>query len=105
MRAGRYLAPMNILKDLYDPEINFSIVTLWHGMAVKLGDRLNGFKAETSVREWDEAEAWLKVQAIIHFPESRFAMMYGDGLSRQEAAARLHAIAEAGMQRLGIKAP
>ena len=88
-RARPSSQPSNrILKDLYDSEINFSIVTFWHGMAVRLGDECNGFKAETSVGEWEEAEAWLRETAIQHFPSSVFAIMYRDGLSFEQATER-----------------
>lgn len=87
--AGPSKQPSNrILKDLYDSETNFSIVTFWHGMAVRLGDECNGFKAETSVGEWEEAEAWLREKAIQHFPSSVFAIMYRDGLSFEQATER-----------------
>ncbi|RUV70507.1 hypothetical protein EOA78_20270 [Mesorhizobium sp. M5C.F.Cr.IN.023.01.1.1] len=76
------------LKDLYDSEINFSIVTFWHGMEVKLGDEMNGFLGKTRVLELAEAEEWLMREAIKHFPESVFALMYRDGLSKGEAEAR-----------------
>jgi hypothetical protein len=80
---------MSILNDIYDSKINFRVDTFWHGMTVRLGDEINGIKAETDAMEWGEAEAWLKDQAIRHFPDSRFAMMYRDGLSADEADARL----------------
>jgi hypothetical protein len=82
----------HVLKDLYDSEINFSIVTLWHGMDVALGDYVNGVLAETHVRELTEAEDWLKREAIRHFPDSVFALIYRDGLTRDEAEARQRAL-------------
>lgn len=82
----------HVLKDLYDSEINFSIETLWHGMEVKLGDTMNGFFAETSVLEFAEAEEWLTKQAIRHYPESVFALMYRDRLTREEAKTRQRAL-------------
>ena len=88
-RSGPSKQPPNrILKDLYDSEINFSIVTFWHGMAVRLGDECNGFKATTSVGEWEEAEVWLREKAIDHYPSSVFAIMYRDGLSYEQATER-----------------
>src|SRR3954468_5635643 len=90
----------SVLKDIYDSEINFEISTFWHGITVRLGDEINGIKAETSVAEWQEAEAWLKDQAIRHFPDSRFAMMYRDGLPADEADALLRARGEKGREAL-----
>ena len=43
------------------------------GFEVKLGDDLNGFAAETRVGSWDEIEPWLRVQALLHYPDSDFA--------------------------------
>jgi hypothetical protein len=72
--AAPSVASRSALKDLYDSEINFSIVTFWHGMEVKLGDEMNGFLGKTSVLEF--AEEWLTREAIKHFPDSVFALMY-----------------------------
>jgi hypothetical protein len=80
---------MSVLQDLYDSEINFAVSTFWDdGFLVQLDDGLNGFKAETKVRRWDEVEPWLTKAAIEHFPDSVFAMMYRDGMSRFQAALR-----------------
>ena len=40
---------------------------------VRLGDALNGFLAHGKVETWAEAEAWLRDQALAHFPDSKFA--------------------------------
>ena len=40
---------------------------------VRLGDHLNGFIAKGKVETWAEAEAWLREQALAHFPDSKFA--------------------------------
>jgi hypothetical protein len=67
-----------ILKDLYDSEINFSIVTFWDaGFNVKLGDQINGFEAETTVYTFAEAVEWLRAAAVEAYPESVFAQTYG----------------------------
>jgi hypothetical protein len=78
----------NVLKDLYDSKINFSIETCWHGMTVKLG-HANRAEAVASIDEWEDAERWLAEQAIQRYPQSRFALMYRDGLSEAEADASL----------------
>lgn len=73
---------MSIMQDLYHSEINASISWLWDGgFDVKLGDEMNGFVAEGSVRYWGQVEPWLRDKAIEHFPESLFARMYRDGVS------------------------
>jgi hypothetical protein len=43
------------------------------GFDVRLGDALNGFLAHGKVETWAEAEAWLRDQALAHFPDSKFA--------------------------------
>lgn len=77
---------MSVFQDLYDSEINFSISTMWDGgFDVKLGDDINGFKAETTVNRFGEVEPWLTEAAIKHRPHSTFARMYRDGKSRYRA--------------------
>lgn len=66
-----------ILQDLYDSEINFSIVTFWdNGFEVKLGDDMNGFVASGHAQEFANAVEWLKVRAIEKYPDSIFAKIY-----------------------------
>jgi hypothetical protein len=65
---------MSILQRLYDSEINFEVSAFYDaGFDVRLGDALNGFLAEGKVKTWAEAEAWLRDQAMAHFPDSKFA--------------------------------
>lgn len=72
---------MSIMQDLYDSEINVTISVFWDGgFNVRLGDSVNGFKAEGVVLRWGEVEPWLKAAALEHFPESDFARVYRDGL-------------------------
>lgn len=53
----------NLPQQLYDREINFSISTFWDGgFTVKIGDELNGFRAETTVATYAEALEWLEQQ-------------------------------------------
>jgi hypothetical protein len=66
-----------ILQDLYDSEINFSIVTFFdNGFEVKLGDDMNGFVASGNAQEFENAVEWLRVRAIEKYPESTFAKTY-----------------------------
>jgi hypothetical protein len=54
----------NIPQQLYDREINFSISCFWDGgFTVKIGDELNGFRAETTVATYAEALQWLDQKA------------------------------------------
>jgi hypothetical protein len=65
---------MSILQRLYDSEINFEVSNFYDdGFDVRLGDHLNGFIAKGKVGTWAEAEAWLREQALAHFPDSKFA--------------------------------
>jgi hypothetical protein len=66
-----------ILQDLYDSEINFSIVTFWDsGITVKLGDDMNGFVAVGGAQYFADAIEWLRIRAIEKYPESVFAKTY-----------------------------
>jgi hypothetical protein len=63
----------HILDDLYASEINASISWLWDGkIDVKLGDEMNGYKAEGKVSTFAEAAGWLRDQACQHYPDSGF---------------------------------
>jgi hypothetical protein len=63
-----------ILISLYASEINASISWLWDGgIDVKLGDSLNGYKAEGKVDTFGEGAEWLRDQAVSHYPDSEFA--------------------------------
>jgi hypothetical protein len=65
---------MSTLQRLYDSEINFEVSGFYDaGFDVRLGDALNGFLAEGKVETWAEVEAWLRDQALAHFPDSKFA--------------------------------
>jgi hypothetical protein len=74
-----------ILDDLHDSEINVAISWLWDGgidvklggIKVKLGDELNGYKAEGKVSSMAEAAVWLRDKACQQYPDSGFARKYG----------------------------
>ena len=68
---------MDIIAELqktYDSEINVEISWLWDGgIEVRLGDRQNGFLAETNVTLVADILPWLQ-EAIAHFyPDSTYA--------------------------------
>jgi hypothetical protein len=76
---------MSILQDLYNSEINVSVESLWDcGFAVRIGDRLNGYRAEQQVEDWGAAEAWLRATAIRLYPKSEFARRYSLPPLRQQ---------------------
>ena len=63
------------LNALYDSEINVEISSFWDGgWTVKIGDQMNGFKAEMTFDDLDENTArWLTKTACELYPESVFA--------------------------------
>jgi hypothetical protein len=65
---------MSVFQRLYDSEINFEVSGFYDaGFDVRLGDALNGFLSAGRVETWGDAEAWLREQALAHFPDSKFA--------------------------------
>jgi DNA-directed RNA polymerase subunit RPC12/RpoP len=62
------------LQRIYDSEINVRIGWFWDaGIDVRLGDEMNGFEAEETVRSVDEIVPSLQ-EAIAHFyPDSTYA--------------------------------
>ncbi|CAN7663038.1 hypothetical protein LJR016_005238 [Devosia sp. LjRoot16] len=65
---------MEILQMLHDSEINGSVEWFFDGIwLARIGDRLNGIKAETKVGSALEAEAWLHLKARELYPDSDYA--------------------------------
>lgn len=65
---------LTVFQDLYDSEINFKVWTMWDGgFEVRLGDEMNGYTAEWVCDTMVQAASFLRVQALLQFPESRFA--------------------------------
>lgn len=65
---------MSTLQAVYDSEINFLISTFWDGgFTWKLGDEMNGFKAEGLCATLEAAEQALAKAAREAYPESDFA--------------------------------
>jgi hypothetical protein len=65
-----------VLDRLYESEINVSISWIWDGgFELKLGDKLNGFDAEsrTTIKTSAEAAAWLDQTARRLYPQSEYA--------------------------------
>lgn len=68
---------MSIIQDLHDSEINCTIATFFDGcFDWKLGDAMNGFKAQGSARSFAEAEHQLAATARRIYPDSSFARQY-----------------------------
>lgn len=62
---------MDKLQKLYDSEINWAIETFWDGgFTAKLGDEMNGFKAEKTCDTLEEAADFLWVQAKKRYPDA-----------------------------------
>ena len=70
---------MSIIQDLHDSEINCTVSTFFDGcFDWKLGDEMNGFKAQGSARSFAEAERQLAATARRIYPDSAFAQHYRD---------------------------
>jgi hypothetical protein len=55
------------LQKIYDNELNIEIGWMWDGgIDIRLGDRMNGFLAEETVKSIAEIVPWLQ-EAIAHF--------------------------------------
>jgi hypothetical protein len=74
-----------LLDDLHDSEINGEISWFYDGVwqariwGAKLGDPLNGYKAEGNFRSLRDAAEWLRAKAIDIYPNSEFAKAYRRG--------------------------
>lgn len=65
---------MDELQALYNSEINFQISTFYdNGFEWKLGDMLNGWKAEGTADALKQAIAELVEAAVTTYPSSDFA--------------------------------
>ncbi len=65
---------MSVIQRLYDSEINVTVSSFYDdGFYVKLGDEMNGFRAEGHCRTWADVEEWLAAMACVHYPTSDFA--------------------------------
>lgn len=65
----------SMMQRLHDSEINSSISSFYDGcFDWKLGDDMNGYKAEGQTRTYEMAEAALAAAAVEHFPQSTFAL-------------------------------
>lgn len=61
------------LQKIYDSEINIEIRWFWDvGIDVKLGDEMNGYYAEASVRTVTEILPWLQKTIHKHYPTSKY---------------------------------
>lgn len=59
---------------IYDSEINGEISWNWDaGFTAKIGDKMNGYKAEATFESILEAVAWMKERAVSFFPTSSLA--------------------------------
>src|SRR6202521_4261992 len=68
----------NELPKIYDSEINVEIS--WFGdsgITIKLGDPLNGYLAQTSVKTIAELVPWLQRAIATHYPDSTYIKSFG----------------------------
>ena len=74
----------DVIDKLYASEINCAVRTMWDaGYLVQMGDDLNGFQAETTVKSSAEAAEWLDAEARRRYPNSVYAG--GKGYGTREA--------------------
>jgi len=63
--------PIDKLKLLYMKEINFVVASFWDGgYTVKVGDKMNGYKAEHHCYELEDAIDWLYRTAQKLYPKA-----------------------------------
>ena len=66
-------AMLDELQKIYDSEINVEIRWMWDaGVAVKLGDEMNGYKAEENVTSLSAVVPWLQEAIRKHYPTSTY---------------------------------
>ena len=67
----------SFITGLHDSEINGEILWFFDNVwGVKIGDRLNGYKAETTFPSFPQAMRWLRDKALELYPDSEFAKEY-----------------------------
>lgn len=72
-----YNIRMDPLQALYDSEINFQISSFYdEGFSWKLGDEMNGFKAQGKARTMKIAVLDLVQAAMRLYPDSEFSVMH-----------------------------
>ena len=88
------------LQKIYDSEINIRIGWLWDGgIEVRLGDEMNGYHAEETVKSISDVLPWLQ-EAVAHFyPDSTYAKSLDPEL-RTDAASRLFLPPKIGTQAI-----
>jgi hypothetical protein len=64
----------SIMQRLYDSEINFGVSAFWDdGFYVRLGDEMNGYRAEGRCATWKDVEEWLDGMVRVYYPNSAYA--------------------------------
>ena len=86
------------LQRIYDSEINIRIGWFWDcGIEIRLGDDMNGYLAEETVRSVADIIPWLQ-EAVAHFyPQSKYAASLGQEI-QERAKHRLFQPPKAGAQ-------
>ena len=74
------------LQKIYDSEINVRIGWFWDcGIEVRLGDDMNGFLAEETVRSVADVIPWLQEAIARFYPESTYAKSLDTGIRARAA--------------------
>jgi hypothetical protein len=67
------------LQKIYNSEINVEISWFWDsGVAIKLGDPMNGYVAQTEVKTMADVIPWLQRAIATHCPDSTYIKNMGD---------------------------
>jgi hypothetical protein len=91
------------LQKIYDSEINIEISWLWDGgIEVRLGDRMNGYLAEATVRSVADIIVWLQ-EAIAHFYPDSTTVRKDAGCCGRHATARARGSVALPKAALGIR--
>lgn len=76
-RQSAGISQKHILQQLYNSEIDFTIITVWDcGFHWKLGSTMNGFRALGNADTLEGAADQLAQAAVKHYPSSNFARSY-----------------------------
>jgi hypothetical protein len=64
----------SVMQHIYDSEINVSVSSFWDGgFEWKIGDDMNGFKAEGVAEDWDSTVYEMAEAISLRYPDSVFA--------------------------------
>nr|WP_162759298.1 hypothetical protein [Brucella intermedia] len=79
---------LEVLKAAYDSDINIYLASFWDGgWEVRIGDEMDGFRAERRLRDIGKVAVWLKEEIILLFPDSEAAKLFSKDASPAQSLA------------------